>query len=236
MVPENIHVITLGDSSKCDEGETVVAAGTPMNFESSFTKGIISSSKRSLPFLKANLIQTDAAINLGNCDGPLINQNGEVIGINSLIMRGKTVEGIGFAVAINHVKHHIEKKVQMTDGEITQAIAREEKKMEEIRQYRDDRMLREEKRLKDNIIEEEWERERRRREFNEKVETAHKELLDKKHQIEKQLQEEANLNRKRLWENAELRRKALSECLQTVTNEYQTNWNGYCKKWLNTIF
>ena len=74
--------LILGDSNRCSEGDAVVAAGAPLSLEFSFTKGIISSTNRSLPFLSARLIQTDAAINPGNSGGPLINGSGEVIGIN----------------------------------------------------------------------------------------------------------------------------------------------------------
>ncbi|HBA55699.1 MAG TPA: hypothetical protein DCZ04_14930, partial [Syntrophorhabdus aromaticivorans] len=53
--------LKIGDSSKCSEGDAVIAAGSPLLLESSFTKGIVSSAKRSFPFLQAGLIQTDAA-------------------------------------------------------------------------------------------------------------------------------------------------------------------------------
>jgi serine protease Do len=75
--------------------------------------------------------RTIAAINPGNSGSPLVNSNGEVIGINFLKLANLAVEGIGSAIAINDVRNHINKKQQMSDVELTQAIAREEKKLDE---------------------------------------------------------------------------------------------------------
>jgi S1-C subfamily serine protease len=218
--------LALGDNNKCSEGDPVVAAGAPLSLEFSFTKGIISSTKRSLPFLNANLIQTDAAINPGNSGGPLINSNGEVIGINFLKLANLAIEGIGFAIAINDVKKHIVNKRQMSDVELTSAIDREEKKLLEYNQMPNDDVSK----MKDKILEEQWERERRRREFNEKVEAANRDLQEQKAKAERRLQEEAEQYRRRLQENAEARRKFLTDCLQGATNQYQGIWNEYCKK------
>jgi len=124
--------VKIGDSNACSEGDPVIAAGSPLIFASSFTKGIISSTKRSFPFLQARLIQTDAAINPGNSGGPLINHSGEVIGINSLKLSGEKVEGIGFAIAINDVKHHIAAKQSMTDSEMTVALNRAKKRCKRL--------------------------------------------------------------------------------------------------------
>jgi hypothetical protein len=223
--------LTLGDSTKCSEGDTVIAAGAPLSLEFSFTKGIISSTKRSLPFLQAHLIQTDAAINPGNSGGPLVNTQGEVVGVNFfkvLKFEKLAVEGIGFAIAINDVKAHIEKKQQMSDVELTQAMAREMKIIEEVSQAP---LTEEIKKMKEQAIEEQWERERRRRELNEKVEVVNKDLQEQKQRIEKRLQEEADQHRRRSQETAEARNKALNECLQRATNQYQGSWNEYCKKY-----
>ncbi len=218
--------LSLGDSNSCQEGDTVVAAGAPVSLEFSFTKGIISSMKRSLPFLNARLIQTDAAINPGNSGGPLINGNGDVIGINFLKIADSAIEGIGFAIAINDVKQYIDKKQYMSDNELNEAMDRAEKKLLEYTRVPDEEM----NRARERAIEEQWERERRRREFNEKVEAANKDLREQKENAEKQLQEEVEQQRKRLHEIAEARKRSLSECLQGATNRYQSAWNEYCKK------
>lgn len=151
--------LQLGDSSRSSEGDAVIAAGAPLSLEFSFTKGIISSSKRSAPFLQASLIQTDAAINPGNSGGPLINYSGEVIGINFLKVSQEIAQGIGFAIAINDVKAYIEKKQHMTDDEMDQAISREEKKLGEMNQLPGGATGR----SKDKAIEAQWERERKRK-------------------------------------------------------------------------
>lgn len=219
--------LIMGDSSKCSDGDTVIAAGAPLSLEFSFTKGIISSTKRSVPFLNANLIQTDAAINPGNSGGPLINNDGEVIGINFLKLANLAVEGIGFAIAINDVKGHVDKKQQMSESELILAIAREEMKLEEYSQMPNEEI----KKIKDRTLEEQWEKERRRREFNEKVEVANRDLQEQKEKAEKRLQEEAEQHSRRLQENAEARRRSLAGCLQSATNQYQESWNEYCKKY-----
>jgi flagellar biosynthesis GTPase FlhF len=229
-ISKEYEFLTLGDSTKCSEGDTVIAAGTPLGLEFSFTKGIISSTKRSLPFLQAHLIQTDAAINPGNSGGPLVNTQGGVVGINFSHLAGlkMPVEGIGFAIAINDIKAHIEKKRQMSDAELTQAMAREMKKLEEISQTSPTDEI---KKMKERAIEEQWEAERRRRELNEKIEAANRDLQEQKQKIEQRLQEEADQGRKRSQEVVEARSKALTECLQGATNQYQWNWNDYCKKY-----
>ena len=111
-----LKAVKLGDSTSVKAGQTVYAIGNPIGyeFERTVTSGIISAKSRTLKFtengeevLMTDLIQTDATINPGNSGGPLININGEVIGINSLKI--DTAEGIGFAVPINLVKPIIEK-------------------------------------------------------------------------------------------------------------------------------
>lgn len=219
----------LGDSSACSEGDTVIAAGTPLSFETTFTRGIISSSKRSFPAYKASFIQTDAALSPGNSGGPLINLSGDVIGINSLKISGFSVEGMGFAVAINDVKHHVSGRQQMSDADLARQLARVEEKMEEMNQWRDQSSGREEKRARDRMVEEQWERERRRREFSERVEEANRNLREQKEKEERRIQEEAEQYRSRMRDQMEARRKALSECLQTANYRYQTAWNDSCK-------
>ena len=113
---EGLTAIKLGDSNSVKAGQSVYAIGNPIGyeFERTVTSGIISAKSRTLKFtengeevLMTDLIQTDATINEGNSGGPLINTNGEVIGINSLKI--DSAEGIGFAVPINVIKPIIEK-------------------------------------------------------------------------------------------------------------------------------
>lgn len=95
----------LGNSSKVQVGEPAIAIGNARGLGFSVTAGIISAKGRALNGQYENYIQTDAAINHGNSGGPLFNQKGEVIGINTAILRGG--RGIGFAVPINIVKRII---------------------------------------------------------------------------------------------------------------------------------
>ena len=111
-----VNVAVLGDSKQVKLGENVYAVGNPIGyeFEKTVTAGIISGIDRTITFKEgdntiymSNLIQTDATINPGNSGGPLINKNGEVIGINTVKIT--SAEGIGFAVPINSVKKIIER-------------------------------------------------------------------------------------------------------------------------------
>jgi len=100
----------LGDSDECRVGEWVIAIGSPRGLDWTVTAGIISAKNRSNigvlgPTGYEDFIQTDAAINPGNSGGPLINLNGEVIGINSLIVSAsRGSEGLGFAIPSNMAK------------------------------------------------------------------------------------------------------------------------------------
>jgi len=98
----------LGDSSKIKVGDWAIAVGNPFGLENTVTLGIVSNLKRNVTQLgiydkKLELIQTDAAINPGNSGGPLLNSNGEVIGINTLIRSGPGA-GLSFAIPINKAK------------------------------------------------------------------------------------------------------------------------------------
>jgi len=104
----DLPVAQLGDSSRLEIGETVIAIGNPLGLEGgpTVTVGVVSALARSIedpggPTLH-DLIQTDAAINPGNSGGPLIRMNGEVIGVNTAIIQG--AQGIGFAISINSAK------------------------------------------------------------------------------------------------------------------------------------
>jgi serine protease Do len=103
-------VAVLGNSDVLNPGETVIAIGSPLgDFVNTVTVGVVSATGRSidtgLGYQIEGLIQTDAAINEGNSGGPLVNLAGEVIGINTLVVRsssaGVTAEGLGFALPVN---------------------------------------------------------------------------------------------------------------------------------------
>ena len=116
---KDLSFAPLGDSSKAEVGEWVIAIGNPVGQSNTVTAGIISAKGRLVPDVNAynDFIQTDAAINPGNSGGPLININGEVIGINTAISRGVggiPIEGMGFAIPINNVKQSIQ---QLANGE-----------------------------------------------------------------------------------------------------------------------
>ncbi|TYB31184.1 MAG: DegQ family serine endoprotease [Candidatus Mcinerneyibacterium aminivorans] len=102
---ENLPIIKLGNSDKIKIGDWVLAIGNPFGLERTLTKGIVSAKGRDIQGITkfANFIQTDAAINRGNSGGPLLNINGEVIGINTA-KAGGTAQNIGFAIPINMAK------------------------------------------------------------------------------------------------------------------------------------
>lgn len=99
----NLPEASIGDSNNIEIGEWVIAIGSPFGFYNSVTQGIVSAKGRELPRQNiAPLIQTDVAVNPGSSGGPLVNSNGEVIGINTEIysMSGSSM-GISFAVPID---------------------------------------------------------------------------------------------------------------------------------------
>jgi S1-C subfamily serine protease len=104
---DQLHPLALGDSSKVQVGDPVVAIGNPFGLDRTVTSGIVSALQRQIQapngFSISHVIQTDAAINPGNSGGPLIDASGRVIGINSQIQTGggNGNVGIGFAVPIN---------------------------------------------------------------------------------------------------------------------------------------
>lgn len=109
------NAIDFGNSDQLLVGETAIAIGSPLGqaFSGSVSRGIVSGLDRSVPVdidtdgnydWEANVIQTDAAINPGNSGGALVDQNGDLIGINSMKISMPTVEGIGFAIPVNEVE------------------------------------------------------------------------------------------------------------------------------------
>lgn len=117
-----LNYLSLGDSDNVKIGDNVYAIGNPigMEFQRTVTSGIISGLNRTIKIEEENalsymegLIQTDASINEGNSGGPLINKNGEVIGINTVKI--ESAEGIGFATPINTIKPIIESFINTGD-------------------------------------------------------------------------------------------------------------------------
>ena len=106
--PENnLPTVVIGDSDKVRQGQWAIAIGNPLGLQETVTVGVISGTERSsvdigIPDKRVGFIQTDAAINPGNSGGPLLNAKGEVIGINTAILRG--AQGLGFAIPINTAK------------------------------------------------------------------------------------------------------------------------------------
>jgi 2-alkenal reductase len=109
-LPEGAHPLPLGDSAAVAVGEWVVAIGNPFGLGTSMSIGIVSATGRAIasgatPFSIPEAIQTDAAINPGNSGGPLINLNGEVIGVNAQIATtSESNSGVGFAIPVNVVR------------------------------------------------------------------------------------------------------------------------------------
>lgn len=100
----NLPTVSIGDSEQLRPGEWAIAIGNPLGLDNTVTTGIISGTGRSssqvgVPDKRVNFIQTDAAINPGNSGGPLLNASGQVIGMNTAIIRG--AQGLGFAIPIN---------------------------------------------------------------------------------------------------------------------------------------
>jgi Do/DeqQ family serine protease len=117
---EPLPAIAMGNSDDLMVGETVFAIGNPFGFSNTVTTGVISSVNRSIrteDMVYQDFIQTDASINPGNSGGPLLNINGELIGINTAIYA--KAQGIGFAIPINKAKRIVADLIKF--GEVVQA-------------------------------------------------------------------------------------------------------------------
>ena len=111
-----IAIATLGDSDSLKIGQSVVAIGNALGYGQSVTTGVVSALERELTVenVTGTFIQTDAAINPGNSGGPLVDMNGNVIGINSSKIGGTTVEGMGYAIPISRAIPIIEELMTQT--------------------------------------------------------------------------------------------------------------------------
>ena len=103
---DNLSWLKFGDSDNLKIGDWVLAVGNPFNLTSTVTAGIISAKGRNLPLINSeysieSYLQTDAALNPGNSGGPLVNMNGEVVGITSVKIAAVGVEGMGYAISID---------------------------------------------------------------------------------------------------------------------------------------
>jgi S1-C subfamily serine protease len=103
----SLPIVKLGNSEQLQPGEWAIAIGNPLGLDNTVTAGIISATGRSSADIgvgdrRVGFIQTDAAINPGNSGGPLLNEKGEVVGMNTAIISG--AQGLGFAVPINTAK------------------------------------------------------------------------------------------------------------------------------------
>jgi len=125
---DDLPTATLGNPETTPIGGWAIAIGNPEGFENTVTAGVLSAKNRTIPKPNSegsyqNLLQTDAAINPGNSGGPLVNADGEVIGINTAIIRrnqqGVPLTGLNFAVSINSVKQVLPQLIDK--GEVTRA-------------------------------------------------------------------------------------------------------------------
>ncbi len=119
QIPENVRPLSLGDMEQLAVGQSVAAIGNPFGLEGTLTLGIISALGRTIPALTPfsipKSIQTDAAINPGNSGGPLLNLEGEVIGVNAQIETdgtSRTNSGVGFAIPVSIIERVIPVLIQ----------------------------------------------------------------------------------------------------------------------------
>lgn len=118
---DDLVAAKLGDSDALDIGDWVIAIGSPFELETTVSAGIISGKNRSLRKVqRGKLLQTDAAINPGNSGGPLVNLDGEVVGINTAIAStSRGYQGIGFAIPSNHAKWIVRQLIE--NGSVNRA-------------------------------------------------------------------------------------------------------------------
>lgn len=111
----------VGDSDQLQVGQAAIAIGNPLGLERTVTSGVVSAINRSpRGFGLDELIQTDAAISPGNSGGPLLDSRGQVIGMNTAVIRAPGAEGLGFAIPINLAKDVVQQV--LTTGRVTRAF------------------------------------------------------------------------------------------------------------------
>ncbi len=120
---ESLPTVTFADSNALQIGEWAIAIGNPLGLDNTVTTGIISATQRNSSQIgvgdkRIDFIQTDAAINPGNSGGPLLNAKGEVIGINTAII--KNAQGLGFAIPINTARDIAEELI--AEGKVNHAF------------------------------------------------------------------------------------------------------------------
>ena len=118
--PVPLQTIAVGDSDDLEIGETVIAMGNAYGYEHTVTMGIVSALHRTVQASDVqtyvNLIQTDASINPGNSGGPLLNIDGEMIGINAAVRAG--AQGIGFAIPVNAALERVADMLQKQSSQL----------------------------------------------------------------------------------------------------------------------
>jgi serine protease Do len=118
---DNLPTVSLGSSSSLQPGDWAIAIGNPLGLDNTVTAGIVSAIGRKSGQIgvdkRVSFIQTDAAINPGNSGGPLLNQNGEVIGVNTAIIQG--AQGLGFAIPIETAQRIAKQLIQ--SGKVSRA-------------------------------------------------------------------------------------------------------------------
>lgn len=201
--------LKLGDSNVCKEGDSVIAIGSPFTLQSTFTKGIVSAKDRTLPDRSVSFIQTDAAVNPGNSGGPLINADGEVVGINTWVVNKGLAEGLNFAVAINDVKSLITRGKGLSEEERRLETSDVEAKWRRtLDQYHGNSGH------DQDVSREEWLREYLKR------------LEDLRHQHVERAEQE----RKRLYEAVQKKREELNQCLRRAYENYGYDWQDECRR------
>lgn len=118
---DNLPTVSIGSSANLQPGDWAIAIGNPLGLDNTVTAGIISAIGRNSGQIgvdkRVSFIQTDAAINPGNSGGPLLNQNGEVIGVNTAIIQG--AQGLGFAIPIETAQRIARQLIQ--SGKVSRA-------------------------------------------------------------------------------------------------------------------
>jgi S1-C subfamily serine protease len=110
-IPGKYDALPLADSTKVKVGEKVIAIGNPLGLSFTVTEGIVSAVKRPGPNGLGIYVQTDVSLNQGNSGGPLINTQGEVVGMNNFKVGGS--EGLGFAIEADAIKDFVEKSISI---------------------------------------------------------------------------------------------------------------------------